>query len=89
MMRGEIEVTYSLAFKVWWAIMWRTLPLALLAGVALGFVFGIASAVTGLMLPQYVHAMIGLCGGMAVCLWVLKRLMTNGFGKYRLAVLEE
>lgn len=49
-MRDELEVTYSLAFKVWWAIMWRTLPLALLAGVALGFVFGIASAVTGLML---------------------------------------
>lgn len=88
-MRGELEATYPLALKVWWAIVWRTISLGVLAGLALGFVFGIASAVTGLMLPQYVHAIIGLFGGMAACLWVLKRLMTKGFGNYRLAVLEE
>tara|TARA_B100001989_G_scaffold252821_1_gene236406 strand:- start:702 stop:971 length:270 start_codon:yes stop_codon:yes gene_type:complete len=85
------EPTDLLALKVWWATVWRALPISFVAGAVVGAIIGIIVAIMGSS-PEAVQAPAGLAGfliGIFVMVKVIKRLMTNGFGEYRLAVIKK
>lgn len=88
-MRNEVEANYSTALKLWWALIWRTVPLAMAGAFVIGLVLGIIVGVTGLGLSPIVSGVFGLVWGAFASVWVIKRLMTKGFGNYRLAILEK
>ncbi|MGH1455380.1 MAG: hypothetical protein ACRBDI_01235 [Alphaproteobacteria bacterium] len=81
----------KLALQIWWAMMWRAVPLALLAGAGAGFVIGII-AVVAKTPPESIQTPSMLLGGLLgvfVTVKVIKRLMTHGFGNYRLMVVKK
>ncbi|MDH5722414.1 MAG: hypothetical protein OEY94_03715 [Alphaproteobacteria bacterium] len=72
-------------------MMWRTIPLSLIAGGVAGALIGLIVGITGGS-PESVRFPAGLAGaliGLFVAVKVIKRLMTKGFGKYRLAVIKK
>lgn len=83
------EPTDLIALKLWWAMTWRTLPLAMGAGMIVGAVIGAIIGMTG-GAPEEVRGPAMLAGaavGIFVTVKVLKWLMTRGFGKYKLVVI--
>ncbi len=86
----NIEVpTEKLALKIWWAMLWRTIPLAVLASFLAGIVIGTISSVMGVD-PNEVKIPASIAGGLLglyVSVKVIKHLMTKGFGDYKLVVV--
>lgn len=78
----------NLGIKLWWAILWRTLPLVLAAAFGAGVVVGIIGYLLQLPLNivQILGGAAGFIVGAYISVWVLLRLMTKGFGEYRLVV---
>lgn len=77
-----------IALKLWWAMTWRIVPFAILAGMAAGFVIGIIATVTQTP-PEAMQGAATLAGaaiGIFLTVKIIKRLMTKGFGDYRLVV---
>jgi hypothetical protein len=82
-----------LALKVWWAISWRSVCLSVLGGIAAGIVTGIIAAILkhgfGVDAGHVGTIFSGALGfgiGIYFSAWAVHRLMTKGFGKYRLLV---
>lgn len=83
--------TDKLALQVWWALTWRSMPLALVAAMLAGAVIGLLTGVLGGG-PEDVQVPAGICGfliGLFVTIKVVKYLMTKGFGQYRLVVVKK
>lgn len=81
--------TDKIALQVWWALMWRTFPLALIAGTLAGMVIGSIAALLGAT-PADVQTPSALAGailGIFVSVRVIRHLMSKGFGQYRLTVV--
>ncbi len=83
--------TDKLALQVWWAMVWRAMPLALLAGIAVGFLAGIAGSFMNISVEsvQGPLTFLGFVLGLFITVKVIKHLMTKGFGVYRLAVVRK
>lgn len=87
--------TMKLALQVWWAFLWRSLLAALFAGIVigvlLGIIMGIVAIATGLNMEtlKAVSTLLGGILGLYVSVWILHRMMTVGFGKYRLVVTKK
>ena len=79
----------KLCLKIWWAQFWSTIPLTLLGGIAAGIVFGIVQRVIGLDFHPAVSGVAGGVIGLFIAIKVIERLMTKGFGEYRLAVVRK
>ncbi len=80
-----------LALSIWWALTWRTFLLGLLTGILIGFVIGIIGDIFGT--HQDALAVPSILAGAVVSVFVsvkvIKRLMTVGFGEYRLAIAKK
>lgn len=88
-MSYEAEATYGTAAKVWWALTWRILPTAILGSLIIGFVIGLISGAmqTDINAASVFAGILGFAFGLWVMLFMIRRLMTKGFGRYRLAVM--
>ena len=88
-MSYEAEATYGTAAKVWWALTWRIFPTALLGSLIIGFVIGLISGAlkTDVNAASIFAGILGFAFGLWVMLFMIRRLMTKGFGRYRLAVM--
>ncbi len=89
-MDAEIP-TEKLALQIWWAMTWRIIPFALLGGMVVGLIIGL---IAGIMKadPSSIEApatLAGLLLGLFISVRVIMRLMTKGFGEYRLAVVRK
>ena len=86
----DIELpTEKLALKIWWAMLWRTIPLAILVSLLAGIVIGTISGVMGVDSNE-VQIPASIAGGLLglyVSVKVIKHLMTKGFSGYRLVVV--
>lgn len=88
-MSYEAEATYGTAARVWWAMTWRILPTAILGALIIGFVIGLISGAmnTDVNTAAAFSGIVGFAFGLWVMLFMIRRLMTKGFGRYRLAVM--
>ena len=90
-MTQDHEFSWQGTLMVFWAITWRCIGI----GIPLIFVFSFIFAIAGQMAGMDKNTIMGYAniGGQIVLLpvyiYVLKRLFTKGFGKYRLAVLDK
>ncbi len=81
----------KLALQVWWSISWRAIPLSFIAGSLIGGVLGavlgsMGASVQSIQTPAMI---MGALVGIYINVQVIKRLMTKGFGDYRLAVVRK
>ena len=87
-MREEIP-TWTLAAKVYWAFMWRSLLLAMVGGFILGMVAGALAAIIGVAEQAETIIVIGgMLIGIAAGIFIMHRLMTKGMKGYRLAAIK-
>lgn len=85
------EFTWKGVLMVFWAITWRCLVIGIPAIFVFSFIFATIAGFKGM---DQAEAMRYINIGsqiilLPVYLYVIKRLFTKGFGKYRLAVLEK
>lgn len=87
----EVEPTYRHVFQLWWAMLWRIIPLVMIGSFVLGFITAFISHIMDMdkNSMQTVSALVGGAWGLYVTLWVLRRLIIKGFGKYRLSIVEK
>ena len=84
------EPTDLLSLKVWWAFTWRAVLFAMLAGALAGLVIGIIGTSLGES-PENLQGPSTFAGavlGLFISVRVFRRLMTNGFGRYKLVVVD-
>lgn len=85
------DFTWLGALSVFWALTWRTLiigvPLAMIIGGIIGFV-GYTQGVEQDQIATY-GGIVAQFIVIPVYVYVIRRLFTKGFGKYRLQVVEK
>jgi len=85
------EPTDKLAIQIWWALTWRSVPLSMLAAFLFAFIIGLIAGLTktdphSLSVPG---AIGGALIGLFITVKIIKRLMTKGFGEYRLVIVKK
>lgn len=83
-----VKPDWKLAFRVWWAFCWRALSFSIIFGFIAGLIVGIVGVAIGLEQDDASRhgSYLGGVTGIVVSCWVIKRMMTKGFGKYCLVV---
>ena len=86
----EIEVTWSEAILVWFHFIWRVLLYALLGSFILGLVLTIIFQVAGMDQEtiKSVNMVIGFVWGIAVNIWVIKKILNLRTRNFRVALIE-
>jgi len=85
----RLEPTRQLAFKVWWAFMWRAVLFAVVAGFLVGVVFGLFSMVLKID-PHALNGVSGLLGlgvGALVSIEVMFRILKKKFNGFEVVLL--
>jgi ABC-type uncharacterized transport system permease subunit len=86
----ELEPTMKLAFKAWWAFAWRSMLAAIVAGAALGALFGLVFAMLKLNIgTSPIPGLMGMALGAYLSVWIFQRLMIKGFGNYKIVIVEK
>lgn len=88
---NEIDSTFLIALRVWWAWCWRTMLLALGAAFLFGFIVGVVGTVAGLDKNSVTY--LGGAGGFVLGLYfsvhVMKRILNKSFGGFRVALIKQ
>lgn len=88
---NEIDPTYLIATRVWWAWCWRAILLALGSSFLLGLVFGIIGNVVGLD-KNTIASLGGIIGfflGIFFSIFVMKKILCKSFGSFRITVMKQ
>lgn len=88
----ELEPTWSIAVKVWWAYLWRSLVAivpAFVISIVLGFVTGILFAMLGLPkdTAKLIVKITGFVMGLSISIVPMKLILGKDFGNFRLVLL--
>ncbi|MGH1376810.1 MAG: hypothetical protein ACRBCK_10730 [Alphaproteobacteria bacterium] len=83
--------TEKIALQTWWAITWRAIPFAFIASTVMGVLMGLFVKSLGgsPQSLQFPAVLAGSLVGIYINVQVIKRLMTKGFGDYRLIVMRK
>ncbi len=79
----KLTPSYMNALKFFWAFTWRTWLLSLLLGVSIG----ILSSIAGFENLSVIVNLISIFLGLFSMVWVIKRLLEKGFGRYRIVMM--
>lgn len=79
-----IEVTWSMAFRVWWSFFWRAMVFGLLAGMGIGIVIGFLGAVIGAdkAAVSSLSGLLGLVVGFVITFWAVKKVLYKRFSEF-------
>jgi len=85
-----MEVTWGVAVKIWWWIMWHSLVSALAGGFILGFILGIIGAVIGMNSAtiQLPATLLGGIFGVTVNIFFTKKVIGKKFKDFSLVLLK-
>lgn len=79
-----------LGLKLWWAYTWRSVLVSILLGIV---IVAVASLIVSFVYPHVdvteTNASFGGLLSFIAGIWVMKRLLTKGFGGYKLVVVEK
>lgn len=86
----EVSVTWMHAARVWWSFFWRMMLWTMPSAVAVGFVVGIAFAITGTPIEPYeiLMQLIGGLIGVFFSVLAMKVVLSKRFNGYRLALVK-
>ena len=95
----EVEPTYFNALRLWWAWFWRQglvlVPMFLVLVVSMTLILVVIGKSMGLGKEEIsaiagpMGFLLGLGVGMFAQLYIIRRLMTKGFGRFRIAIVEK
>lgn len=91
----EMEVTFARAARIWWAWLWRTLLVTVLASVALGLLVGLsARLLPGLFstAPGAITHLGRIAGGLFGCvigIGMMRYILRRSFGGFRVALIKQ
>ncbi len=88
-MAVEVAPTYDKIVQVWWAYYWRFFGLGFLIELPLGVLYVTMDQVLGIRPSQLMINGAVIIIGTVVSQWVFHRLLTKGFGRYRLVLIEK
>lgn len=80
-----IEVTWGMAFRVWWSVFWRSVVFILLASIGIGFLFGFIGAMLGMPPTGGVLLLIQLLGflaGVGISVWIFKKILYKRYSGF-------
>lgn len=78
-----IEVTWSMAFRVWWSFFWRAMLFSILGSFGIGFVLGIFGAVLGIKpVTGALSIILGMVFGFVVTFWAMKKVLYKRFSEF-------
>lgn len=78
-----VEVSWSMAAKVWWSIFWRSVLVAMAVGFAIGAVLGIIGGILNLGQAFLVlSSLLSMIAGFAVAIWAVKKVLYKRFGDF-------
>lgn len=88
----ELEVTWKMSLKIWWAYFWRTI-LGTLALVVVLFICNYFVNIVAVFLklpPVFITIILGIITftfSIAVSLIVVKQILNKNYGSFRLSVV--
>lgn len=84
------EITWGIAFRVWWGWMWRSILLVLVLSLPLGFVIGFVGAMLGMQAYIVPISMIfGFILGIGIQMYIVKRVLTKGVAGVRFQMVRK
>lgn len=92
-MNIQKDISFGLAFRVWWHFFWRYVAFGLAGGILLGTLMGFLGALANINI-HHVTSLSVLFGSVLVLwiqIWVVRGILTrNGrISKYRLVLIED
>ncbi|HTK84225.1 MAG TPA: hypothetical protein VL625_03990 [Patescibacteria group bacterium] len=88
-MAVEVAPTYDKIVQLWWAYYWRFFGLGFLIELVLSVIYLTMDQVLGIKTQHYMISIAVIIIGTVVSQWVFHRLLTKGFGRYRLVLIEK
>ncbi len=86
----EDDLTLDKLLSIWWALIWRSFLLSIIAGFALGLVGGLIVGMFGRPdLGAAVGGVLGWLGSLPSSLWALKKALEKNYNGYRIGVLKQ
>lgn len=78
-----IEVTWSMAFRVWWSFFWRAMLFSVLGSFGIGFVLAIIGTALGIKpVTSGLALILGLVFGFVVTFWAMKKVLYKRFSEF-------
>lgn len=79
-----IEVTWSMAFRVWWSFFWRAMLFGMLAAFGVGAIIGVLGAITGAdrMAVATLSGFLSLIIGFVFTFWAMKKVLYKRFSEF-------
>ncbi|GAB1233607.1 hypothetical protein UT4_20770 [Ferrigenium sp. UT4] len=85
----EIELTLEKTLPVWWAFVWRSTLVSMLAGFVLGGIGGFIVGASGNpQLGGTVGALLGWLASIPVSIWALKAALSKTYGNFSIALIK-
>ncbi len=88
-MAVEVAPTYDKIVQLWWAYYWRFFGLGFLIEIVLSVIYITMDQVLGIKTSHLMITGAVIIIGTVVSQWVFHRLLTKGFGRYRLVLIEK
>ena len=86
----EVMPTYENVLRVWWAYSWRWAGLGLVAFAVIFVLHLLAIAVKlDVVTLKKAEPVLSFLISVLASQWVIRRLLTKGFGRFRLALVEK
>jgi hypothetical protein len=86
----EVTPTYENVLRVWWAYSWRWVAVGAVAfAVMFGLLFLCHLAKLDTEIITKAEPAISFAISVLASQWVIRRLLTKGFGRFRLAMVEK
>lgn len=82
------NATWSMAARVWWSLTWRTLVFIFPVVFVFSFIFGVVMAIADIPRESYalVAQLAGMCIGLIVNIWIIKRLLSKRYSNFSITV---
>jgi hypothetical protein len=87
-MAMEVAPTYDKIVHLWWAYYWRFFGLGFLFNVVFAIVYVTMDQVLGIKMQEIAIKAAVIVIGTVCSQWVFHRLLTRGFGRFRLVLIE-
>lgn len=86
----NIEVTWRIALKMWWWIIWRSLLVAIIGSIILGFFVGITLGLIGInsVTIQIIGGLLGGIFGIGVNVFFFKKIIGRKFENFTIVLVK-
>ena len=84
----QIQPTYKIALKFWWAFFWRSALLGLVLSYLIGFIIGFYCGFKGIPLPETLITVFSYLTGFFASIHFMKKLLNKKFKTFSIYTVE-